>query len=91
MYEGDACCPTCVEDWLSADPAEYLDVPQATNLVITCTSLVKPRIVDWFFSADNGTTWTEIVRSVNRLVYTIKDITSDDDGERKISILRFYL
>ena len=74
---------------MSADPAEYLDVPQATNLVITCTSLVEPNVVDWFFSADDGTTWTEIVRSVNKLDYTIKDITSDNDGERKILVLKF--
>ena len=81
MFEGDACCPKCVEVWVTADPAEYLNVPQSTDLRISCTSLVTPTVVNWFYSSDEGATWTEIERAgVSRLDYNIKDITSENDG-----------
>ncbi|XP_063676879.1 SCO-spondin-like [Bolinopsis microptera] len=83
VYEGDACCPDCVEQWLTAEPAEFTDVTQSSDLKISCQSLVTPSRVDWFFSSDEGATWTEIVRELNRLDYTIKDITSDNDGQYK--------
>ena len=76
-----ACCPKCVENWVTADPAEFLDVPPSTDLKIRCQSLVQPSKVDWFFSKDDGATWTEIERTVIRLDYTIKHITSENDGK----------
>ena len=81
VYEGDACCPDCVEQWLTAEPAEFTDVTQSSDLKISCQSPVSPTKVDWYFSSDEGATWTEIVRVVNRLDYTIKGITSDNDGK----------
>ena len=84
MFDEGACCPRCVEDWVTADPAEYTDVPLSSDLTIRCSGLVPANTVDWFFSNDDGETWTEIDRDVNRMTYTIKKITAENDGKRKI-------
>lgn len=81
VFDEGACCPRCVEDWVSADPAEHTDVPLSSDLTISCSGLVPANTVDWFFSNDDGATWTEIDRNVNRMTYTIKTISAGNDGK----------
>ena len=71
----------------TADPAEYTDVPLSYDLTIRCSGLVPANIVDWrLISNDDGETWTEIDKEVNRMTYTIKQITAKNDGNRELII-----
>ena len=90
IYESDdACCATCVEDWLTADPDAFVDVPQFTDITLRCESVVKPNAVAWFYSEDNGESWQEI-EGANKLEYTLEDITPDNGGIYKCQAKKNY-
>ena len=88
MWGDDECRPKCVEDWLWAPQGEYVDVPQHTDLEVSCMCVKRPYKLTWEYSED-GATW-EVITGNSRvkadgdnfkLIYTIEDITDVNDGK----------
>ena len=73
-----------MEDWLWAEPAEYTDVEPGTDLIITCSSVVKPNSVKWYFSSDSGENWTEVEEGTKGLELKIKNISAENNGNYSI-------
>ena len=84
VYTEDSCCPDCVEDWLWAEPAEYTDVEPGTDLIVTCSSVVKPNSVKWYFSSDSGENWTEVEEGAKGLELKIKNISAENNGNKDL-------
>ncbi|XP_063689126.1 IgGFc-binding protein-like [Bolinopsis microptera] len=95
VYENeDDCCRTCITEWLWTEQAEYVDVPQYTDLELQCHSAVKPFKVDWFYSGDNGENWEliekEALKTSPKLKYTLVGITEENDGLYKCEARKNY-
>ena len=75
-----------MEDWLSTEQESYEDIERLSDLTISCTAVVEKAKVQWLFSNDDGENWEEI-EGANKFEYTIDDITEENDGERKLTVI----